>query len=219
VLTGTAGYGSMVVDGEAASLTPPANKKQKFRNLRHKQMAKLSKANKDTLEILKKGLAGKEGLPDDLMQLLEKTIIDIKEDASSSRERKPRSISNIFSPTAAKIFRMRIVDGKSQPDVEKELDLEAQKVASGVREVGYKLVAHLLKDENIGEAVSKAVDELLVKYATGKERGSKDDTVETPSADGATEGEGDSTDADAEVGEEPGTEPDDDELAALLAAE
>lgn len=177
-------------------------------------MPKLSKANTDTLELLKLGIGKVPGISDELMETLKSTILAIKEDASSTRDRKPRSISNIFSPTAANIFKLRIVEGKSQPDVEKELDLEGQKVASGVREVGYKLVAHLLKDEELGESVTAKVNEFLVTFATGKERASKDDVVDAPSGEAVTA----STETETEPEDEETTSTDE-ELEALLAAE
>jgi hypothetical protein len=142
---------------DTATLTAPAAPKEK----------KLSKANQTTLDELSKN----PKMTPDLLELFKATILEVKE-SSESGTRKPRSLSMQFSPEAAKIFALRVVEGKSQGEVETELDIDAQKVNQGVREVGYKIIVQLLKDEEDKDEhpYTDRINEILTTNATGKAR-------------------------------------------------
>lgn len=151
-------------------------------------MAKLSKGNRDTLDLLK----GR--LPDAVFGQLEKAILEAKS-AATSRERKPREVSFEFTPRDAQIFTMRVIDGKSQPEIEKELNVETSVVNAALRGISWKLINLLTtgtpateNEEAVDPIVSHAtLSEVLNTHATAAERKPKDKVVkeEAPAAESA----------------------------------
>lgn len=154
-------------------------------------MAKLTKGNKETLEILA------EKLSPDLMKQLTDAILEAKASATS-KDRKPREVSFAFTPQDAQIFRMRVIEGKSQPDIETEMDLETSAVNAALRGTAWKLANIWVTPEVVevdGEEdvvypahISHAyLEETLMKYGTATPRKPKDKTVkETSNTPAAT---------------------------------
>ena len=168
-------------------------------------MAKLTKGNKETLDILA------EKLSPDLMKQLTDAILEAKASATS-KDRKPREVSFAFTPQDAQIFRMRVIEGMSQPEIEKELSLETSVVNAALRGTAWKLANIWVSPETVGDVVHPAhishafLEATLAKFATASPRKPKDKTVketsDTPAATSA-----DSTSATPE------------EIAAALAAD
>lgn len=124
-------------------------------------VVKLSKDNEAALEALKA-----KGMDEALIAAFHDALLAAKQETASTRTRSGRSLSLHFTPASYQLFKLRVVDGKTQPEVLAEVEgADVPKVMASLHQVGYKLIGGGVK---MGLITEEMLDKIVAEYAKEK---------------------------------------------------